>query len=169
MICETTCSLSLPSQPCCSFQNIQFSPPDHERWSYCQHTSPELWITMCVTTVTLQLQDSMCWILQLQDQVKMHFRSQLMGFTHAQVGGLPCKQQLAKPQYFHHLHSDKHRVLQEADRQWSTGFHSTREFGIQDWAELGTKHNAIVIMKCLLLLGKHGSLPNSGLDYIFTS
>lgn len=50
-----------------------------------------------------------------------HFRSQLMGFTHAQVGGLPCKHQLAKPQYFPHLHSDKHRVLQEADRQWSTG------------------------------------------------
>lgn len=56
---------------------------------------------------------------------EMHFRSQLMGFTHAQVGGLPCKHQLAKPQHFHHLHSDKHRVLQGADRQWSTGFHST--------------------------------------------
>lgn len=118
--------------------------PTHITWT--------LWIMMCVTTMTLQLQDLMCWILQLQDKVKC-ISGQLLGCTRAQVGGMPCKHQLAKPQYFHHLHSDKHSVA----RSWQAVEHRIpqhRVFGIQDWAELGTKHNAIVIMKCLTFAGQ---------------
>lgn len=105
--------------------------------------------------------------------IPIHFSSQLREYTHTQLGGLSCKHSLAEPQYFDHLQSDKH--IQSVARNWKLVKHTSpyycgySEYSTEKhWSELGTKHNATVIMKSLLLLGKHGFLPSRGLDYIFT-
>lgn len=94
-----------------------------------------------------------------------------MEYIHVQLGGLPCKHQLAKPQYFDPLQSHKHiqSVAKSCEPLKHTIPYEYLEYSTdQHGLELGTKHSAIVIMKCLFLLGKHGCLPNPGLDYIFT-
>lgn len=130
------------------------------------HITCTLWITMYVVKI----------ILQLQDEVKclspIHFTSQLMKYGHAQLHGLPCKHQLAKTSGLWSL-AIKH--IQGVARSWepvkcTVPYHCgyLERITEQHCTELGTEYNAVGIMKRLLLLHKHGLLPNTGLDCIFT-
>lgn len=142
------------------------------------HTSPEPFESWCIRLQRSRNCKNWCaWSSNCKTRWNglrpIYLSSQLMEYIHAQLGGLPCKHQLAKPQYFDHLQSDRH--IESVARSWEPVKHTIpyhyrySEYSTEKhWVELGSKHNATVIMKCLLLLGKHGSIPDPGLDYIFT-
>lgn len=130
------------------------------------HITCTLWIMTYVIKIILQLQDEVKWLSPI------HFSSQLMEYRHAQLHGLPCKHQLAKTSGLWWLAI---KQIQGVARSWkplkcTVPYHwgYLERITEQHRTELGTKYNAVGVMKCLLLLGKHGLFLNPGLDYIFT-